>query len=191
MSRVTPEETCIFLIKCIKHSNSGKVDFGAVAEECGIVTKGAAAKRYERILKGNGVHPSSNDGGDEDGAPGSPAQTPKKAGAGAKPKTPRKTPTKPKAAGVAKTPTKRKPKAANSGSPTKKYKSEAKILDSDASDKAEGEEADNKSPLRTSNDPFLAQAPADGNEEAMFELFCNTGAKIEGKNGAEMEADIA
>ncbi|KAK2818400.1 hypothetical protein FQN49_007939 [Arthroderma sp. PD_2] len=190
MSRVTPEETSFFLVKCIKHSNNGKVDFAAVAAECGIVTKGAAAKRYERILKGNGIHPSSNDGGDADGTPGSPGQTPKKGGAGAKPKTPRKTPTKPKAAGVTKTPTKRKTKGAST-SPTKKVKSEEKVLDSDASDKAEGEEADGDSPLRSRNDPFLPQATADDKEdEAIFKEFCNTGAKIEGEVG-EMEADIA
>ena len=29
-----------------------------VANDCGIVSKGAAAKRYERLMKANGIHPS-------------------------------------------------------------------------------------------------------------------------------------
>ncbi|KAK8039597.1 hypothetical protein PG993_008008 [Apiospora rasikravindrae] len=44
-----------FLISCIKHSNNGRVDFEAVRKECGVVTKGAAAKRFERLLKANGI----------------------------------------------------------------------------------------------------------------------------------------
>ncbi|KAL9608174.1 MAG: hypothetical protein Q9167_006978 [Letrouitia subvulpina] len=52
-----------FLISCIRHSNVGKINFGKVAEECGIVSKGAAAKRYERLMKAHGLHPSSAIGG--------------------------------------------------------------------------------------------------------------------------------
>ncbi|KAI0125000.1 hypothetical protein BJ170DRAFT_726708 [Xylariales sp. AK1849] len=44
-----------FLIACIKHSSNGKVDFNEVAKECEIVTKGAAAKRYERLMKAHGI----------------------------------------------------------------------------------------------------------------------------------------
>ncbi|XXG97661.1 hypothetical protein Hte_003968 [Hypoxylon texense] len=44
-----------FLIVCIKHSTAGRVDFVEVAKECGIVTKGAAAKRYERLMKAHGI----------------------------------------------------------------------------------------------------------------------------------------
>ncbi|ETS79514.1 hypothetical protein PFICI_09367 [Pestalotiopsis fici W106-1] len=47
-----------FLITCIKNSNAGKVDFGAVAEQLGIVSKGAAAKRYERLMKAHGIGPN-------------------------------------------------------------------------------------------------------------------------------------
>ncbi|KAI0008455.1 hypothetical protein F4779DRAFT_618556 [Xylariaceae sp. FL0662B] len=49
-----------FLIACIKHSSAGKVDFGEVARECEIVTKGAAAKRYERLMKAHGIAPGSS-----------------------------------------------------------------------------------------------------------------------------------
>ncbi|EFR00822.1 hypothetical protein MGYG_03826 [Nannizzia gypsea CBS 118893] len=187
MSRVTAEETNIFLIKCIKHSNNGKVDFASVAEECGIVSKGAAAKRYERILKGNGIHPSSSEGGDEDGAPGSANVTPKKNGTSSKPKTPRKSPTKPKTNGAPKTPTKRKTNkgGANNESPTKKFKSEEKVSDSDASVKAENDEGEDGLPLRTKNDPFLPAPAVDKeNEDAMFKEFCDTGAPV--KNEKEM-----
>ncbi|KAI1388364.1 uncharacterized protein F4822DRAFT_243737 [Hypoxylon trugodes] len=47
-----------FLIVCIKHSTAGKVDFQEVANECDIVSKGAAAKRYERLMKAHGITPS-------------------------------------------------------------------------------------------------------------------------------------
>lgn len=43
-----------FLIACIRHSTGGRVDFRAVAADCGIVSKGAAAKRYERLMKSHG-----------------------------------------------------------------------------------------------------------------------------------------
>ncbi|KAI1780536.1 hypothetical protein F4818DRAFT_435739 [Hypoxylon cercidicola] len=44
-----------FLIVCIKHSTAGRVDFVEVAKECDIVSKGAAAKRYERLMKAHGI----------------------------------------------------------------------------------------------------------------------------------------
>ncbi|KAI1341920.1 hypothetical protein F5Y15DRAFT_351586 [Xylariaceae sp. FL0016] len=44
-----------FLISCIRHSSSGKVDFDQVHKECDIVSKGAAAKRYERLMKQHGI----------------------------------------------------------------------------------------------------------------------------------------
>ncbi|KAI9860218.1 MAG: hypothetical protein M1830_006235 [Pleopsidium flavum] len=59
MAKASNEEQFKFLISCIRYSNNGKVDFGEVARECGIVTKGAAAKRYERMMKAHGIHPTS------------------------------------------------------------------------------------------------------------------------------------
>ncbi|KAI0429015.1 hypothetical protein F5Y09DRAFT_343121 [Xylaria sp. FL1042] len=47
-----------FLISCIRHSASGKVDFEEVRKECNIVSKGAAAKRYERLMKAHGIGPN-------------------------------------------------------------------------------------------------------------------------------------
>ncbi|KAI1506292.1 hypothetical protein F5X99DRAFT_415527 [Biscogniauxia marginata] len=52
-----------FLISCIRHSSAGKVNFVEVANECAIISKGAAAKRYERLMKAHGIQPG--------GAPGS------------------------------------------------------------------------------------------------------------------------
>ncbi|KAI9774801.1 MAG: hypothetical protein M1840_000017 [Geoglossum simile] len=49
------EDQFKFLISCIRYSNNGRVDFGEVASECGIVSKGAAAKRYERMMKAHGI----------------------------------------------------------------------------------------------------------------------------------------
>ncbi|RDL33999.1 uncharacterized protein BP5553_08367 [Venustampulla echinocandica] len=55
MAPASNEEQFKFLISCIRYSNNGKVDFGEVAKECGIVTKGAAAKRYERMMRAHGI----------------------------------------------------------------------------------------------------------------------------------------
>ncbi|KAI0161334.1 hypothetical protein GGR57DRAFT_498847 [Xylariaceae sp. FL1272] len=50
-----PAEHFKFLISCIRHSQNGKVDFEEVRKELGINTKGAAAKRYERLMKQHGI----------------------------------------------------------------------------------------------------------------------------------------
>ncbi|KAI2625544.1 hypothetical protein GGS21DRAFT_493588 [Xylaria nigripes] len=52
-----------FLIACIRHSTSGRVDFEEVRKECGIVTKGAAAKRYERLMKAHNIGTGTLGGG--------------------------------------------------------------------------------------------------------------------------------
>ncbi|KAL8914289.1 MAG: hypothetical protein Q9171_001071 [Xanthocarpia ochracea] len=44
-----------FLIACIRHGVNGKINFEEVAKECSIVTKGAAAKRYERLMKAHDI----------------------------------------------------------------------------------------------------------------------------------------
>ncbi|KAI0518293.1 hypothetical protein F5B22DRAFT_654191 [Xylaria bambusicola] len=66
-----------FLISCIRHSSAGKVDFEEVRKECDIISKGAAAKRYERLMKAHGIAPNSAANGvkKEDKDP----ETPKKA----------------------------------------------------------------------------------------------------------------
>ncbi|KAI1118090.1 hypothetical protein F5Y14DRAFT_438904 [Nemania sp. NC0429] len=51
-----------FLISCIRHSTAGKVDFEEVRKECDIVSKGAAAKRYERLMKAHGISTSTGVG---------------------------------------------------------------------------------------------------------------------------------
>ncbi|TAQ86151.1 hypothetical protein B7494_g5525 [Chlorociboria aeruginascens] len=55
MPPASNDEQFKFLISCIRYSNNGKVDFGQVAKECKIVSKGAAAKRYERMMKAHGI----------------------------------------------------------------------------------------------------------------------------------------
>ncbi|KAJ4409967.1 hypothetical protein N0V82_009369 [Gnomoniopsis sp. IMI 355080] len=57
-----------FLIACIKYSTAGKIDFAQVAAECEIVSKGAAAKRYERLMKAHGI--TGNNSGARAGSPG-------------------------------------------------------------------------------------------------------------------------
>ncbi|KAI1097116.1 hypothetical protein F4804DRAFT_339528 [Jackrogersella minutella] len=68
-----------FLIVCIKHSSLGKVDFTEVAKELSIISKGAAAKRYERLMKAHGISPS-----------GSMKKEPKDTKEGVKTRTPNK-----------------------------------------------------------------------------------------------------
>ncbi|KAK5096273.1 hypothetical protein LTR70_003088 [Exophiala xenobiotica] len=55
--RMNADDQFKFLLCCVKWSNNGKVDFTEVARECGVVSKAAAAKRYERMLKAHGIHP--------------------------------------------------------------------------------------------------------------------------------------
>ncbi|ORY64472.1 uncharacterized protein BCR38DRAFT_485618 [Pseudomassariella vexata] len=55
---VAPHDTesqFAFLISCIKNSTAGKVDFEQVRKDCNIISKGAAAKRYERLLRAHGI----------------------------------------------------------------------------------------------------------------------------------------
>ncbi|KAL7795259.1 hypothetical protein V8C37DRAFT_401072 [Trichoderma ceciliae] len=58
MSKQDPAEQVRFLVSCIGHTTNGRPDFALVATELGIVSKAAAQKRYERMLKANGVSSS-------------------------------------------------------------------------------------------------------------------------------------
>ncbi|KAL8750921.1 MAG: hypothetical protein Q9184_006243, partial [Pyrenodesmia sp. 2 TL-2023] len=49
------DEQLKFLLSCIRHSVNGKIDFTEVASECSIISKGAAAKRYERLMKAHNI----------------------------------------------------------------------------------------------------------------------------------------
>ncbi|ROW12886.1 hypothetical protein VPNG_04723 [Cytospora leucostoma] len=69
MAPLDTEAQFKFLICCIKYTNAGKVDFGEVAKELEIVSKGAAAKRYERLMKAHGITGNGNGNGNG----GSPA----------------------------------------------------------------------------------------------------------------------
>ncbi|ODM15314.1 hypothetical protein SI65_09255 [Aspergillus cristatus] len=60
MSRISNDDQFQFLISCIRHSNNGKIDYTEVAKECSIVSRGAAVKRYSRLMKAHGI----NTGGD-------------------------------------------------------------------------------------------------------------------------------
>ncbi|RHZ72351.1 hypothetical protein CDV55_105236 [Aspergillus turcosus] len=95
MAPTTPNETIQFLLSCIRYSNSGKVDFNEVAKECNIVTKAAAAKRYERLIKAyneaaNGKTTTAGSEPDAVAAAASPDSSPKKTKSG-KAGTPKKT----------------------------------------------------------------------------------------------------
>ncbi|CAO1602227.1 hypothetical protein XANCAGTX0491_005855 [Xanthoria calcicola] len=53
------DEQFKFLIACIRHGVNGKIDWEEVAKECSIVSKGAAAKRYERLMKAHDISPQA------------------------------------------------------------------------------------------------------------------------------------
>ncbi|KAL8716817.1 MAG: hypothetical protein Q9225_005879 [Loekoesia sp. 1 TL-2023] len=55
MATASADEQLKFLLSCIRHTVNGKIDFAEVASECSIVSKGAAAKRYERLMKAHGI----------------------------------------------------------------------------------------------------------------------------------------
>ncbi|OJJ43240.1 hypothetical protein ASPZODRAFT_146263 [Penicilliopsis zonata CBS 506.65] len=59
MSRISSDEQFQFLISCLRHTVNGKVDFAKVAGECKIVSRGAAYKRYERLMKAHGINTSA------------------------------------------------------------------------------------------------------------------------------------
>ncbi|KAK3343896.1 hypothetical protein B0T25DRAFT_310976 [Lasiosphaeria hispida] len=63
-----------FLLTCIRAASAGKVDFQVVANELGIVSKAAAAKRYERLQK---QYPPLSDAGQAGAASGFPKAGPK------------------------------------------------------------------------------------------------------------------
>ncbi|KAJ3518987.1 hypothetical protein NM208_g14304 [Fusarium decemcellulare] len=90
MSKQDPADQVKFLVSCIGHTTNGRPDFQAVADELAIVSKAAAQKRYERMLKAHGIsRPGALAGGDS--APATPTKRKAKAeGAGsARKKTPR------------------------------------------------------------------------------------------------------
>ncbi|EEU45851.1 uncharacterized protein NECHADRAFT_78767 [Fusarium vanettenii 77-13-4] len=65
MSKQDPADQVKFLVSCIGHTSNGRPDFQAVADELSIVSKAAAQKRYERMLKAHGIsRPGVLAGGD-------------------------------------------------------------------------------------------------------------------------------
>ncbi|EAS30784.3 uncharacterized protein CIMG_06263 [Coccidioides immitis RS] len=200
MSRTSSEEQLNFLLSCVKHSNNGKVNFEAVATECEIVTKGAAAKRYERLLKANGINPNGRGPADDEASTPTENTTPKKPRktAASKAGTPKEK--EPKSANA--TPRKRRGgKAATAASPTKKAKSAEKIKEEDSGDEGEVSETatngDNdgvkrkpKAGLRTNNDPFLAPAADKGSDEdESLQDFINT-AKSAALKREDIETEV-
>ncbi|PGH18821.1 hypothetical protein AJ79_00234 [Helicocarpus griseus UAMH5409] len=168
MSRVSSEEQLNFLLKCVKHSSNGKVDFTEVAKECNIVSKGAAAKRYERLMKANGINPnggplSTSDAPSPSDAGSSTTTTPKKP---TTPKTPQTPGAKGKGgAGGNKTPSTRKRKTTGNkagGGSVKKIKSEEGVEeDSDV----DGDVGDSKVYVKKEMDD--ADADVDRDDDAV------------------------
>ncbi|UNI20051.1 hypothetical protein JDV02_006179 [Purpureocillium takamizusanense] len=60
------DEQVKFLVCCIKHANNGKPNFEAVAQEMSIVSKAAAQKRYERLLKAHAARTASKESEETD-----------------------------------------------------------------------------------------------------------------------------
>ncbi|KAF7559724.1 hypothetical protein G7046_g4434 [Stylonectria norvegica] len=106
-SKQDPSDQVKFLVACIGHTTNGRPDFAQVANDLAIVSKAAAQKRYERMLKAHGINTKG-------GAATSGNTTPDKAPA---------------------TPNKRKAKAPTAtGSATKKTKATPTKKESDDDD---------------------------------------------------------
>ncbi|TDZ37807.1 hypothetical protein C8035_v001118 [Colletotrichum spinosum] len=93
------EGTVVFLVSCIRHSSGGKVDFESVSKECNIVSKAAAAKRFERVLKAHGMKTSdlSKPGGAAANSTPSQSPAPKTPAKSASKRTPKSTGKRPAA----------------------------------------------------------------------------------------------
>ncbi|KAJ4254892.1 hypothetical protein NW762_009690 [Fusarium torreyae] len=93
MSKQEPADQVKFLVSCIGHTSNGRPDFQSVADELGIVSKAAAQKRYERMLKAHGISRPGALADSAASAPVTPSKRKTKAeGAGsAKKRTPRGT----------------------------------------------------------------------------------------------------
>ncbi|KAJ4024094.1 hypothetical protein NW752_002662 [Fusarium irregulare] len=95
MSKQEPLDQIKFLVSCIGHSSNGRPDFQAVADELDIVSKAAAQKRYERMLKAHGISRPGALAGSNNGDAETPPATPTKrkakgeAAGSAKKRTPR------------------------------------------------------------------------------------------------------
>ncbi|KAI1438576.1 hypothetical protein GGR50DRAFT_703773 [Xylaria sp. CBS 124048] len=86
MAPATDPQSQIYFLACCIQNTPGKVDFNKVVKEFGITTKGAAAKRFERIMKGyNNWRDSVKKEDGEDGTDGDEAKTTKTSKAKAKP----------------------------------------------------------------------------------------------------------
>ncbi|EEH02869.1 conserved hypothetical protein [Histoplasma capsulatum G186AR] len=219
MPAATSDEQLHFLLKCVKYSNSGKVDFDEVARECNIVSKGAAAKRYERLVKANGINPNGNP------TPGTGTSSLQEAGNnGPTPKKPSpKTPTKVKCTFGIKTLSTRKRKPTDrTNSTSKRTKNEMIIVDSEDSSWGAGSmvnvksedsddntlDADRRTPMKFRNDPFLSQGSGVGEgsihreDGELYSEFCAINSTTKkcvsgepGENGLDAhggsECDIA
>ncbi|KAL2369138.1 hypothetical protein RJ035_006700 [Blastomyces gilchristii] len=190
------DEQLNFLLKCVKYSSNGKVDFDQVARECNIVSKGAAAKRYERLMKANGINPNGGPAaGPDTPSPQEPnfnRTTPKKS-------TP-KTPTKGNSTTGTKTPSTRKRKTMGQANGTpKKTKSEKLVGSADYTHEStdsnahvkKGDSGDNtfeeteKAMVTFGNDPLLSEGSGgvggnlDREDRELYSQFCaiNTACK--------------
>ncbi|ODH27249.1 hypothetical protein ACO22_04246 [Paracoccidioides brasiliensis] len=193
MSRVSSDEQLNFLLKCVKHSSNGKVDFAEVAAECNIVSKGAAAKRYERLMKANGINPN---GGPASGTDGPSLHEASSNGATPKKSTP-KTPSRPTIASGTKTSFTRKHKTSIKANNTGK---KVKIDDTDS-----GNAVPSKGPIKyesvdtnvfcvegaevamkSSNDPVLSEGSGlaeinfDHEQGCLYNEFCGINALPKG-----------
>ncbi|EEH37695.1 hypothetical protein PAAG_08113 [Paracoccidioides lutzii Pb01] len=193
MSRISSDEQLNFLLKCVKHSSNGKVDFTEVAAECNIVSKGAAAKRYERLMKANGINP--NDG------PASGTDEPSLHEASSNGTTPKKstpkTPARPTIASGTKTPFTPKRKTSIKANNTEK---KVKIEDTDSDNaipskgpiKCESVDANvfgvegQEVAMKSLNDPVLSEGSGlagitfDHEEGYLYNEFCAINALPKG-----------
>ncbi|OJD15668.1 hypothetical protein AJ78_04086 [Emergomyces pasteurianus Ep9510] len=160
-----PHKFCHIMLTITK----SQVNFDEVAKECNIITKAAAAKRYERLMKANGITPNGGPASRTDASSPPEASSNGTILKNSKPQTP----TKSRSTAGTKTPSVRKRKiTVNANGTSKKSKGEKSVDDSDDTDGAGGkthvksEDGDDNifdgepgetSRMKSSNDPLLSE----------------------------------
>ncbi|KAH7321173.1 hypothetical protein B0I35DRAFT_408161 [Stachybotrys elegans] len=168
MSKVEPMDQVRFLVSCIGHTSNGrsKPDFEAVALDLGIVSKAAAQKRYERMLKANNVTPVGRAASkapaaanDDEAKPGARKPAAKKTAGAKRTPVPSNAPAPKAAAG-----SKRKPSARlavpNGRRAVKKIKySDSVKSEDDSDDKPDSAESDDEMSEEDATEKSAARLP--------------------------------
>ncbi|KAK3951504.1 hypothetical protein QBC32DRAFT_325231 [Pseudoneurospora amorphoporcata] len=178
-----------FLLCCIKHSSNGKINWSEVAGELSIVSKAAAAKRYERLLKAHDIQPPKNYGSLTDdagpsGAGSSGTSSPAQAKTPKTPRAPRSTKRKRATAAIDNNEDSSKEGSAGEQHEPFTYKAEPEDSDDDEKQRPLKKE-------KTTPDVETKQEEGeDGVREKGYDVLMDVVVRIEGKDNYKYEGEI-